>query len=82
MVRNPIVASRFQHSVGVQVRTSILYFICFKYFVKAVGTVTVIYCWIIYLKKIVRNPIVASRFQHSVGVQLPAFYILFVLNIS
>ena len=31
---------------------------------------------------VVRNPIVASRFQHSVGVQLPAFDILFVLNIA
>ena len=43
---------------------------------------TVKYCWIIYLKNIVRNPIVASRFHHCVGVQLPAFDILFVLNIA
>ena len=35
----------------------------------------------IYLN-IVRNTIVASRFHHSVGVQLPAFDILFVLNIA
>ena len=43
---------------------------------------TVKYCWIIYLKNVLRNPIVASRFHHSVGVQLPAFDILFVLNIA
>ena len=62
IVRNPIVASRFQHSTT----TSIWYFICFKYFVKAVlGAVRVKYCWIIYLSNIVRNPIVASHFQHS-----------------
>ena len=48
----------------------------------ALGAATVKYCWIIYLKNIVRNPIVASRFHHSVGVQLPVFDILFVLNIS
>ena len=32
--------------------------------------------------KSVTNPIVASRFHHSVGVKLPAFDILFVLNIA
>ena len=45
---------------------------------------TIKYCWIrsIYLQNIARNPIVASRFHHSVGVQLPAFDILFVLHIA
>ena len=47
---------------------------------KNIGTIK--YCWMTYLKNIVRNPIKASRFQHSVGVQVPVFYILFVLNIS
>ena len=48
---NPIVASRFHHSVGVQVLYQHFIF-CFKYFVKAVlGAATVKYCWIIYLAK-------------------------------
>ena len=36
----------------------------------------------IYLQNIVRNTIVASRFHHSVCVQLLAFDILFVLYIA